>query len=49
MVDTKPVKQEANGTVILPPLVFPDSIITFILNYRHSNDIGHFGSQGPIL
>jgi hypothetical protein len=24
--DSKPVKQEVNGTVILPPLVFPDSI-----------------------
>ncbi len=22
--DTEPVKQEVNGTVILPPLVFPD-------------------------
>jgi hypothetical protein len=22
--DSKPVKQEVNGTVILPPLVFPD-------------------------
>jgi hypothetical protein len=27
MADSKPVKQEVNGTVILPPLVFPaDSI-----------------------
>jgi hypothetical protein len=25
--DSKPVKQEVNGTVILPPLVFPDLII----------------------
>jgi hypothetical protein len=24
--DSKPVKQEVNGTVILPPLVFPDYI-----------------------
>jgi hypothetical protein len=23
--DSKPVKQEVNGTVILPPLVFPGS------------------------
>ncbi len=22
--DSKPIKQEVNGTVILPPLVFPD-------------------------
>jgi hypothetical protein len=26
--DSKPVKQEVNGTVILPPLVFPDSSVT---------------------
>jgi len=25
--DSKPVKQEANGTVILPPLVFPGHCI----------------------
>ncbi len=25
--DTKPVKQEVNGTVILPPLVFPGSAL----------------------
>ncbi len=24
--DSKPVKQEVNGTVILPPLVFPDKM-----------------------
>jgi hypothetical protein len=24
--DSKPVKQEVNGTVILPPLVFPESV-----------------------
>jgi hypothetical protein len=24
IADSKPVKQEVNGTVILPPLVFPD-------------------------
>ncbi len=24
MADSEPVKQEVNGTVILPPLVFPD-------------------------
>jgi hypothetical protein len=28
--DTKPVKQEVNGTVIRPPLVFPD--LTMLLN-----------------
>jgi hypothetical protein len=26
--DSKPVKQEVNGTVILPPLVFPGSSLT---------------------
>jgi hypothetical protein len=26
--DSKPVKQEVNGTVILPPLVFPDTTIS---------------------
>ncbi len=26
--DSKPVKQEVNGTVILPPLVFPDPKLT---------------------
>ncbi len=25
--DSKPVKQEVNGTVILPPFVFPDRIL----------------------
>jgi hypothetical protein len=29
--DSKPVKQEVNGTVILPPLVFPDQIIHVFL------------------
>jgi hypothetical protein len=27
--DSKPVKQEVNGTVILPPLVFPAEFILF--------------------
>ncbi len=26
--DSKPVKQEVNGTVILPPLVFPGKTVT---------------------
>jgi len=29
--DSKPVKQEANGTVILPPLVFPGDISTLFV------------------
>ncbi len=33
--DSKPVKQEVSGTVILPPLVFPDdSIKSSTLLYR---------------
>ncbi len=28
--ETKPVKQEVNGTVILPPLVFPGVVIKMI-------------------
>jgi hypothetical protein len=28
--DTKPVKQEVTGTVILPPLVFPDVCIVML-------------------
>ncbi len=33
--DFKPVKQEVNGTVILPPLVFPGKILYLILaDYR---------------
>jgi len=28
IADSKPVKQEVNGTVILPPLVFPDAPFT---------------------
>jgi hypothetical protein len=27
--DPKPVKQEVNGTVMLPPLVFPDGTMTY--------------------
>jgi hypothetical protein len=27
--NSKPVKQEVNGTVILPPLVFPDIIFAY--------------------
>ncbi len=33
--DSKPVTQEVNGTVILPPLVFPDrGIFAKVLSYR---------------
>ena len=29
--DSNPLKQEVNGTMILPPLVFPDKTITIII------------------
>ncbi len=29
--DSKPVKKEVNGTVILPPLVFPGYTLSFIV------------------
>ncbi len=29
--DSKPVKQEANGTMILPPLVFPGLTLGLVL------------------
>jgi hypothetical protein len=32
--DSKPVKQEVNGTVILPPLVFPDWTIVSSLGIK---------------
>jgi hypothetical protein len=28
IANSKPVKQEVNGTVILPPLVFPEAVYT---------------------
>jgi len=31
--DSKPVKQEVSGTVILPPLVFPGSSLFFSLTF----------------
>jgi hypothetical protein len=36
--DSKPVKQEVNGTVILPPLVFPG---TMVVEMRVFNDDSH--------
>ena len=38
--DSKPVKQEVNGTVILPPLVFPD--------YTHQNASISDTRQSPL-
>jgi hypothetical protein len=33
MTNSKPVKQEVNGTVILPPLVFPGGAVNLMLIY----------------
>jgi len=32
--DSKPVKQEVNGTVILPPLVFPDLSVPIVVCFK---------------
>jgi hypothetical protein len=37
--DSKPVKQEVNGTVILPPLVFPGVTL-------NNNSLGEQGDEG---
>jgi hypothetical protein len=34
IADSKPVKQEVNGTVILPPLVFPGDLLAMPFGYR---------------
>jgi len=34
---SKPVKQEVNGTVILPPLVFPVSLVSMIAGESHED------------
>ncbi len=44
--DSKPVKQEVNGTMILPPLVFPGPSIAH-LNVIH--DLGLEESLGSIV
>jgi len=36
--DSKLVKQEGNGTVILPHLVFPDTAISYLLELATSLD-----------
>ncbi len=38
--DSKPVKQEVNSTVILPPSVFPALAITFKMCYVRAGDQG---------
>jgi hypothetical protein len=45
--DSKPVKQEVNGTVKLPPLVFP--VVTYqarVFNYRQAKAAGQSINQG---
>jgi hypothetical protein len=39
--DSKPVKQEVNGTVILPPLVFPDQSYLFWYSPRNQGKWSH--------
>ncbi len=45
--DSKPVKQEVNGTVILPPLVFPGRTLACHLEVKGSNTApaGHQGAN----
>ncbi len=45
-VNSKPVKKEVNGTVILPPLVFPASHCdNFIIEKLVANVIKHFQAE----
>ncbi len=37
--DSKPVKQEVNGTVILPPLVFSGQTFTLVARYTVSQEL----------
>jgi len=37
--DSKPVKQEVNGTVILPPFVFPGATLAVYYNISEQNII----------
>ncbi len=39
MADSKPVKQEVNGTVIRPPLVFPGQTLKLICSYKEKGFI----------
>ncbi len=43
--DSKPVKQEVNGTVILPPLVFPDWTIVYSLSNQESEFFSNCQNQ----
>ncbi len=43
--DSKPVKQEVNGTVILPPLVFPDYALIRV-NYNYADKCVSYAKKG---
>ncbi len=49
--DSKPVKQEVNDIVILPPLVFPGNCfqLDLILNYQIHFEIGKMGELYVIV
>jgi hypothetical protein len=43
--DSKSVRQEVNGTVILSPLVFPDSMyVRFLWVYQSRREVGEYGN-----
>ncbi len=44
--DTKPVKQEVNGTVILPPVVFPGLSVVLMAKPVVVAELG-WGTSGP--
>jgi hypothetical protein len=45
--DSKPVKQEVNGTVILPPLVFPGHGHFTYISVHFAGFCASFGLQRP--
>ncbi len=50
-VDSKPVKQEVNGTMILPPLVFPAVTIDIRLGSKglpETNTLAYFSGASAI-
>jgi len=47
--DSKPVKQEVNGTVILPILVFPDTTVEFLLSCTEFHRISPYCVKLMIL
>jgi len=47
--DAKPVKQEVNGTIILPPLVFPGLSLTRFLKRVYCNEEGQSNEESQSL